>query len=243
MIRRPPSIILLGDEELQYHLQRFYLRSLSLDLNRLRLDDPDRDYNGDNLFDSSSADDSEEDANHKQTREEVRGSFCVGTRSVPGVITTSPVEESALTESAHQTVDIINVPAARLRFSLPSETQQFKSIGTALLHQEKSTVHYRSAKEENCQQNPLHAWATAENDEHSRLPTVQVSRESPATIPEKTLNAVPLRSLSLASTRSDEAGLASSTVAIAIAVDTQCKQDTIHYSTAEEPCADRDCVC
>ncbi|KAJ5539804.1 hypothetical protein N7513_008136 [Penicillium frequentans] len=243
MIRRPPSIISLGDEELQYHLHRIYLRSLSTDLDRLHLDDPDQKYDGDDLLDSSFADNSEEDTDIIQNREEVRGSPCVGTRSVPGVITTIPVEESALTES-HQTVDTIKVPAARLRSSLPSQKPRLIITGTALYDQGKSTIHHSSGKEENYLRNSLHAWSTTENDEHSRLPTVQVSRESPAALPEMVSKTVPLRGLSLASTtRSDEAGLANSTASTAIAVDTQCKQDTSHYSTAEERSTDRDCVC
>ncbi|KAJ5643668.1 uncharacterized protein N7484_006175 [Penicillium longicatenatum] len=212
MIRRPPSIIALGDEELQYHLHRTYLRSLSTDLDRLHLDDPDRDYDGDDLFGLSSADDSEEDADVKQNRK-VRGS-CVRARSVQGVITTS-LEESALTESAHQTVDTINVPAARLGSSL-LWTRQLKTTETALQDQGQSTIH-PSGKEENCR-NPLHAWA-AGNDGHSQLPTVQIPCQLPAAIPEMDLNAVPLRGLSLASTRSDEAGLGS-TASTAIAADT-----------------------
>lgn len=140
MIRRPPSIISLGDEELQYHLHRIYLRSLSTDLDRLDLDD---------LLNPGSADDSEEDAGVKQNREEVRGSPCVGTRSVPGVITTSPVEESAVTES-HQTVDTSNVPAARLRSSLSLQTRHLKITGTTLQDQGKSTIHHLSGKEGLC---------------------------------------------------------------------------------------------
>ncbi|KAJ5792805.1 uncharacterized protein N7503_008783 [Penicillium pulvis] len=242
MIRRPPSIISLGDEELQYHLHRIYLRSLSTDLDRLHLDDPDQKYDGDDLLDSSFADKSEEDTNIIQNREEVHGPPCVGTRSVPGVITTSPVEESALTES-HQIVDTINVPAARLRSSLPSQNPRLIITGTALHDQGKSAIH-PSGKEEYHLRKSLQAWSTTENDEHSRLPTVQVSRESPAAFPEMVSKTVPLRGLSLASTtRSDEAGLASSTASTAIAVDTQHKQDTSHYSTAEEPSTDRDCVC
>jgi hypothetical protein len=128
----------LGDEELQYHLHRIYLRSLSTDLDRLHLDDPGRNYDGDNLFDSSSADDSEEDADVNPNRE-VRGSWCVGTRPVPGVTTTS-LEESALTESAHQTVDTINVPAARLGSSL-LWTRHLKPTETALQDQGQSTIH------------------------------------------------------------------------------------------------------
>ncbi|KAJ6011103.1 hypothetical protein N7451_002515 [Penicillium sp. IBT 35674x] len=243
MIRRPPSIISLGDEELQYHLHHIYLRSLSTDLDRLHLDDPDRKYDGDYLLDSSSADNSEEDTDIIQNREEDRGSPCVGTRSVPGVITTSPVEESALTES-HQTVDTINVSAARLRSSLSSQNPRLIITGTAIHDQGKSNIHHPSGKEDIHLRSSLHAWSTTENDEHSRLSTVQVSRESPAAFPEMVSKTVPLRSLSLASTtRSDEAGLASSTASIAIAVDTQCKQDTSHYSTAEEPSKSRDCVC
>lgn len=149
MIRRPPSIISLGDEELQYHLHRIYLRSLSTDLDRLHLDDPDRKYDGDDLLDSGSANNSEEDANINQNREEVHGSPCVGTRSVPGVITTSPVEESALTES-HQTVDTINVPAARLRSSLPSQNPRLITTEIALHDQGKSTIHHPSGQEGLC---------------------------------------------------------------------------------------------
>lgn len=147
-MRRPPSIILLGDEELQYHLHRIYLRSLSTDLDRLHLEDPDRKYDEDDLLDSSSAGDSEEDTDVEQTRKEVRGSPCVGTRSVPGV-TTSPVEESALTES-HQTVDTINVPAARLRSLLPSLAQRLRTTGTALQDQGENTIHHASGKEGLC---------------------------------------------------------------------------------------------
>ncbi|KAJ5648188.1 hypothetical protein N7490_004560 [Penicillium lividum] len=132
MIRRPPSIIFLGDEELRYYLRRTFLRSLSIDFGRLNLNDQDRNYGyeRDNLFDPSSSgessDDSDEDVDAKQSR--VVQSSSVGTRSAPGVIT-SPVEESALTESAHQTVDTINAPATRLGLSLSSQTRVSKPPG------------------------------------------------------------------------------------------------------------------
>lgn len=54
MIRRSPTIISLGDEEIQCHLQRIVLRTLPTDFDQLRLDDQDPSYSGDTIFDSTS---------------------------------------------------------------------------------------------------------------------------------------------------------------------------------------------
>ena len=56
MIRRPPTIISLGDEELQYHLHRIFLRTLSMDFDHLHLEDQhdqDQGHQGDTQPDLS----------------------------------------------------------------------------------------------------------------------------------------------------------------------------------------------
>ncbi|KAJ5918840.1 hypothetical protein N7454_009984 [Penicillium verhagenii] len=228
MIRCPPSIIWLGDEELQHHLHRTFLRSLSTDLDRLHLSE-DRSYERDTQFDSLSSaapsEDSEENGDAQPTRE-VQGSSCVRTRSVPDdSITTSPGEESASkSESIHHKVGTVKVPIRRLRSSCSSRSSQnhehLKGLWAALPDQGKSTMD-RFLAQKTTDEVPLHTWATSQKDEHSRLPTSQVSRKPPATIPEMTLNASPPRGLTLASTtRSDEAGLAHSTASTTTNVDT-----------------------
>ncbi|KAJ5924721.1 hypothetical protein N7466_008908 [Penicillium verhagenii] len=230
MIRCPPSIIWLGDEELQYHLHRIFLRSLSTDLDRLHLSDQDPSYGRDTQFDSLSSaapsEDSEENGDVQPTRE-AQGSSCVKTRSVPDdSITTSPEEESASkSTSIHHKVGTFKAPIRRLGSSCSSRSSQnhehLKGLWAALPDQGKSTMDRLYGLEENYRRSPLHTWATSSKDEHSRLPTSQVSRKPPATIPEMTLNASPPRGLTLASTtRSDEAGLAHSPASTTTNVDT-----------------------
>lgn len=56
MIRRPPTIISLNDEELQCHLQRAFLRTLPADFNQLHLEDRGQSDDGHTVADSSSGD-------------------------------------------------------------------------------------------------------------------------------------------------------------------------------------------
>lgn len=56
MIRRPPTIISLNDEELQCHLQRAFLRTLPADFNRLHLEDWGQGDDGHTVARSSSGD-------------------------------------------------------------------------------------------------------------------------------------------------------------------------------------------
>lgn len=106
MIRRSPTIISLGDEEIQCHLQRIFLRTLPADFDQLRLDDQDPSYSGDTIFDSSSdgraSSQSDGEFNHDTLPDSTRGSSCVEHHTVPtgSLSLTAPISLS--TASLHQ---------------------------------------------------------------------------------------------------------------------------------------------
>ncbi|KAJ5267000.1 hypothetical protein N7478_009808 [Penicillium angulare] len=241
MIRRPPTIITLGDEELQYHLHRIFLRTLSADFDHLCLDDHDNEYQGhtgDTRPDSSppsstpSPSDSEQEVNVNPNRDEPRGSSCIGNRSEPSLFVmapTSPSEKSVsliVAKSAHPTVDTSKdsitprLASCLLPYSQDQEQEQQprRRVTWAALphdHQKvKGTIRHPLGNEENRPQSLCpDAWTTTNDAEHSRLPTSQISRESPAALPEMTIDIVPPpRDLILVSTRFDEVGVATVTV-------------------------------
>ncbi|KAJ5092813.1 hypothetical protein N7456_008674 [Penicillium angulare] len=252
MIRRPPTIISLGDEELQYHLHRIFLRTLSADFDNLYLEDPDNEdqgQHGDTRPDSSppssapSPSGSQEEVIVNPNRDEPRGSSCIGNHSEPSLFVmapTSPSEKSlslTVAKSAHPTVDtsedsITPRPGSDLLPYTQNQDQdqdqqqqqpRRKVTWAALPHDHqnmKGTIRHPLGNEENenCPQSLCQdVWITTNDAEHSRLPTSQVSRESPAALPEMTIDIVPPpRDLILASTRFDEVGV----VTIAVAVDT-----------------------
>lgn len=55
MIRRPPTLISLGDEEVQHLLQRIFIHTLPGVFDQLQLDDPDQSYDDATFFDPSSS--------------------------------------------------------------------------------------------------------------------------------------------------------------------------------------------
>lgn len=82
MIRRPATIISLGDEEVQCFLQHLLLRTLPVDFDQLRLGDPAESYDEYTLDDSSSdgfgvSSDSDGEFDHHAPSVSVPGSSCV----------------------------------------------------------------------------------------------------------------------------------------------------------------------
>lgn len=81
MIRRPATIISLGDEEVQCFLRHLFLRTLPVDFAQLHLGDPNESYGGDTLDDFSSdgpgvSSDSDGEFDHHALPVSVPGSSC-----------------------------------------------------------------------------------------------------------------------------------------------------------------------
>ncbi|KAJ5577647.1 uncharacterized protein N7459_006611 [Penicillium hispanicum] len=119
MIRRPPTMISLGDEELERHLQRIYLHTLPNELSQLHLDDQDQNYNDDTLFgpsDScSSSNEAEKIFGLSTIRHPAQGSSCTGhqpsSTQAAALKNSTARPTSTNTELVHQPVDTNNAPA------------------------------------------------------------------------------------------------------------------------------------
>lgn len=112
MIRRPATIISLGDYEVQCLLQQIFLRTLPADLNQLCLDDLNHSYGGDTLTGSSDGRSASSDAGSEFDFDSMLDSVpssCVGnspriqTRTASLASTAQPA--AAMTASLHQAID------------------------------------------------------------------------------------------------------------------------------------------
>jgi hypothetical protein len=126
MIRRPPTIISLNDEELQCHLQHAFLRTLPADFNQLHLEDRGQSDDGHTLVDSSPGDgyassESDSDFDFTTLPDSTGGSSCIGnglssdgTRSLTVPTTLSA---AAMTASLHQPPEPNRAPATANQIS------------------------------------------------------------------------------------------------------------------------------
>ncbi|KAJ5692819.1 hypothetical protein N7462_002242 [Penicillium macrosclerotiorum] len=112
MIRRPPTIIALGEEDLQAHLHRMFLRTLPENLDRLHLDDPDQN----RPRDASSSEDpydlsdqSDGDRAFNASHRPRGGPSCVGHASLADAGSSLP---ASINGSTHRTIDPNRAPAA-----------------------------------------------------------------------------------------------------------------------------------
>lgn len=126
MIRRPPTVISLNDEELQCHLQRAFLRTLPADFNELHLGDWGQSEDGHTFAGSSSGDscassDSDGEFDFTTMPYSTGGSSCLGNNSssaethsltAPNAFSVAP-----MTASLHQPPEPNRSPATTNQIS------------------------------------------------------------------------------------------------------------------------------
>ncbi|KAJ5132512.1 hypothetical protein N7448_006670 [Penicillium atrosanguineum] len=261
MIRRPPTVIALNDEELQCHLQRAFLRTLPADFNQLHLEDRGQSDDGHAFAsslseDSGASSDSNGEVDFTTMPDSTGGSSCIGHDSSPGGMRSLTARNAflvaAMTASLHQPPEPNRSPATRNQIStlFPQYRtwRSRESLGakTALKTPPASVPSTVTSKEsddpvidfghraENCR----HAEAEALGYD-ARHSASQEFRLSPDSCSELTISSVPLRGLSLASTESYEAALAD-TASPSVALDAIWKFGTVEPdSIFEESGADR----
>lgn len=126
MIRRPPTIITVGEEDIQHVMDSMSLTSFSKDFEKLNLEDQGKGSNGSPALDHSpsysaaSSSGPDEDGNVNPNRGQAPGSFCTGnhfTAPTHGLVMgpTNPMRNhpSVTAQSAHP-VGTVNVPATTL---------------------------------------------------------------------------------------------------------------------------------
>ncbi|KAJ5290178.1 NADP-dependent alcohol dehydrogenase 6 [Penicillium atrosanguineum] len=254
MIRRPPTVIALNDEELQCHLQRAFLRTLPADFNQLHLEDRGQSDDGHAFAsslseDSGASSDSNGEVDFTTMPDSTGGSSCIGHDSSPGGMRSLTARNAflvaAMTASLHQPPEPNRSPATRNQIStlFPQYRtwRSRESLGakTALKTPQRELKLYSMGpqemkKPENCR----HAEAEALGYD-ARHSASQEFRLSPDSCSELTISSVPLRGLSLASTESYEAALAD-TASPSVALDAIWKFGTVEPdSIFEESGADR----
>lgn len=123
MARRPPSVIALGDAELQAYLQSIFLRSLAVDVDNLRLNDlDDQSCSNDNSDHGGDSGESGDSASTSSNDEAITPTFYTSAGASSGTGTTTSLKEtkgsisklatptpsilaSGITKSAHQATD------------------------------------------------------------------------------------------------------------------------------------------
>lgn len=158
MIRRSPTIISLGDEEIQCHLQRIVLRTLPADFDQLRLDDQDPSYSGDTIFDSTSdgrgSSQSDGDFDPDTLPDSTRRSSCVEHHTAPtgSLSLAAPISLSAstMTASLHRAPGPNKSPATTYQVStaLPryrASRPRMSSISTSTLTITRRELEHYSA--------------------------------------------------------------------------------------------------
>lgn len=126
MIRRRPTFITVGEEDIQHVMDSTFLTSFSKDFEKLNLEDQGKGANGSPALDHSpsnstaSSSGSDEDGNVNANRGQAPGSFCTGnqfTAPTDGLVMgpTNPMRNppSMTAQSAHS-VGTVNVPAPTL---------------------------------------------------------------------------------------------------------------------------------
>lgn len=111
MIRRPATIISLGDEEIQCFLRLLVLRTLPVDFDQLHLEDPNESYGGDTLDDFSSdgpgvSSDSDDEFDHHALPVSVPGSSCVrNSAGSQGLVASTALPAPVTATSLHRTTN------------------------------------------------------------------------------------------------------------------------------------------
>ncbi|KAJ6115555.1 hypothetical protein N7523_005972 [Penicillium sp. IBT 18751x] len=111
MIRRPPTVISLNDEEIQCHLQRAFSLALSLEFNQLHLKDGGQSddghtFAGDSSEDGIASSDSDGEFDFTTMPDSTGGSSCVDKDSsldgMPSLTAPHAFSRVAMTASLHQ---------------------------------------------------------------------------------------------------------------------------------------------
>ncbi|KAJ5988917.1 hypothetical protein N7481_004127 [Penicillium waksmanii] len=269
MARRPPSLIVLGDAELQPYLQRKFLQSLVLEFNHLHLNDLDdpnyRDADGnDNSGSPSTSPHDEILTTFYPSAGVSSGTGAASSQDVAGsLLTLTPTASflaSGMTESAHLASDPNNpstssttptttTAAATTNQNLPSLRPRGRPSSSLNIRLPRRVAFVvaprnrpRTTASRRCRQkeNHRHTKQTIP-DVKSWLFTMPKPRLSLGAIPDMTMGSVPLRDLALASTMSYEAVLAATMVSPSVAADPIQEYGTIQpESVFNELSADRD---
>ncbi|CEJ56105.1 hypothetical protein PMG11_02328 [Penicillium brasilianum] len=244
MLRRPPTVISLTENDLQFHLPRIFARSLPVNIDQLSLEDTDEKcVDQDPPFGDqrSSNDDSTSQLNpHRPLHRANEGSSCMTRASLTEARTHSAaLPASTMNGSTHRTIvdpngaptiaattaQLIssNLPqtrASRLREPSPSLSPSHPRTELTIPPQEFLDPHILPSpdrkKENRPRSHSQDAWTTL-NKHESRVSAAQSFRLPPSASPELTIDLVPQRDPALASTESYEAGLAATKVSPAMA--------------------------
>ncbi|KAJ5891035.1 uncharacterized protein N7473_007263 [Penicillium subrubescens] len=242
MLRRPPTIISLTEDDLQFHLQRISARSLPVNIDELSLAETDQNYaeqEDPNPTTTTSEKQPPNDTNSTGRLDQLctlHGSTSGPSCMISTAARTHPATLPALmmNGSTHRTiVDPTRAPipaattaqlissnlpqtrASRLRERSPSHARPELTIPPQEFLNHHILPSPNGKKENHRHSHPQDALTTLKKDE-SRLSTSQSSQLSPSAapsaLPDLTINLVPQRDLALAPEESYEAGLANTEV-------------------------------